>query len=169
MKNRSLPWLPKIRSFPTVVLIESLPMPATSVSFPPVSTMTSFPPLPKTMSSDTPGKMQSLPSLESFPPTTVRGVLAFERDIVSAPSPPNSCIDPDPIALKKTLSFSLPRLTVPVLPGRRTTVSFPESPVTVASPEPVKMQSSPASPTMVPGPESVDWFSVSLPAVPVTL
>jgi hypothetical protein len=56
---------------------------------------------------------------------------------------------------------------VPVLPVRRVTVSLPESPVTVASPLPVKMQSSPASPTMVPGPVSVAWFKVSLPAVPV--
>jgi hypothetical protein len=66
------------------------------------------------------------------------------------------------------LSFSVPALTVPVLPALRRTVSFPESPVTVASPEPVKMQSSPARPTIVPGPVSPDWLSTSLPAVPVT-
>ena len=69
----------------------------------------------------------------------------------------------------KMLSFSLPAVIVPVLPVCSTTVSLPELPVTVAKPAPVKMQSSPASPTMVPGPLVADWSSVSFPAVPVIL
>ncbi len=85
---------------------------------------------------------------------------------VSAPSLPNSCIEPLlPPAMMQ--SFSAPPFTVPVLPACRTTVSLPLSPVTVARPVPWKMLSSPASPTIVPGPVSVDWFNVSLPAVPV--
>ena len=87
--------------------------------------------------------------------------------MVSAPSPPNSCIVPMAVPPSEMLSFSLPPLTVPVLPARRTTLSLPESPVTVARPEPVRIWSSPARPTMVPGPLSPDWFKVSLPAVPV--
>jgi hypothetical protein len=86
--------------------------------------------------------------------------------IVSAPSLPNSCIEPLlPPAMMQ--SFSVPPCTVPVLPAWRMTVSLPESPVTVASPVPVAMLSSPARPMMVPGPVSPVWFSTSFPAVPV--
>jgi hypothetical protein len=67
------------------------------------------------------------------------------------------------------LSFSVPPFTVPVLPACRTTASLPESPVTVASPVPVEITSSPAKPTIVPGPVSPVWLSVSFPAVPVTV
>jgi hypothetical protein len=48
----------------------------------------------------------------------------------------------------------VPPSTVPVLPAWVTTMSLPESPVTVAKPVPVKIWSSPARPTMVPGPAS---------------
>ncbi len=53
-------------------------------------------------------------------------------------------------------SFSLPPNTDPVLLLCRMTVSFPELPKTCALPVPKAMLSSPARPTMVPGPVSVD-------------
>ena len=63
------------------------------------------------------------------------------------------------------LSFSVPPFTVPVLPACRTTVSLPRVAGDGAqAPVPVKMLSSPASPTMVPGPVSPDWLRVSFPA-----
>jgi hypothetical protein len=112
--------------------------------------------------------MQSFPSAESSPPTTVTPDVAAVKSTVSLPALPNSCIAPMP-PLAKMLSFSVPALTVPVLPARRMTVSLPLSPVTVADPVPSAMLSSPARPMMVPGPVSPVWFRMSLPAVPVTL
>jgi hypothetical protein len=150
-----------------LLLITSLPNPPITVSSPPKPAKTwSLPPLPKMMSPPPPPKMESLPSLESSPPTIVWAELAASKLTVSAPALPNVCIEPVP-AGPNTLSFSLPPLTVPVLPVRKRTLSLPESPVTVESPDPVEMVSSPARPMTVPGPVSPDWFSVSLPAVPV--
>ena len=57
------------------------------------------------------------------------------------------------------LSFSVPPLTMPVLPVCSRTVSSPEPPLTVTAPLPARIESLPPSPTMVPGPASVDWFS----------
>jgi hypothetical protein len=72
-------------------------------------------------------------------------VLAFARRAATG-------CEPTAEPLSVMVSFSVPPLIVPVLPARRMMVSLPESPVTVARPAPVKMQSPPASPTMVPGP-----------------
>jgi hypothetical protein len=47
------------------------------------------------------------------------------------------------VPLSEMLSFSVPPLTVPVLPVRSATVSLPESPTMVRRPDPLKMQSSP--------------------------
>ena len=67
------------------------------------------------------------------------------------------------------MSFSEPPLMVPVFPFCRRMESFPELPDTLTRPVPIRIESSPASPMIVPGPVSPLWFSVSVPAVPVTL
>jgi hypothetical protein len=119
------------------------------------------------MSAPPPLTIESEASLESLPPTIVWPVLVAATSTVSAPSLANSTMEPiDPLATM--LSLSVPRLTIPVLPAWSTTVSEPESPVTVAAPDPVKMQSSPDKPTIAPGPVPPDWLSVSPLAVPVT-
>ncbi len=110
--------------------------------------------------------MKSFPSFESLPPTIVCADVDKATEMESAPSLPNSTSEPTASG-EKSESFSVPPLTVPVLPVRSSTVSLPESPVTVARPLPVRIVSSPARPTMVPGPVSLDWFRVSFPAVPV--
>ncbi len=112
--------------------------------------------------------MLSAPSVKSAPPTIVCPDVESDMSTVSSPACKNSSMEPL-LPLAKTLSFSVPPSTVPVLPTCSTTVSLPLSPVTVADPVPCRMLSSPASPTMVPGPLSPDWFNVSFPAVPVAL
>ena len=73
--------------------------------------------------------------------------------MVSAPALPNVSIEPVPAA-RKMLSFSEPPNTLPVLPDRVRMLSLPELPNPWTRPVPLKMQSSPARPTMVPGPVS---------------
>ncbi len=114
--------------------------------------MRSSPPLPNTKSAPKPARNSSAPSFESSPPTMVSAPVALKTSTKSAPSPPNSCIEPISVPSSVMLSFSLPPFTVPVLPVRRMISSLPESPVTVARPLPVRMESSPPSPMMVPGP-----------------
>ena len=95
----SLPSLPKNSCAPVPpllnVVMRSLPNPATMVSLPPPmkpmpSRTVSAPPLPNTRSAPPPGSMESLPSLESLPPTSVCAAVENAGAIVSAPSPPSS-------------------------------------------------------------------------------
>ncbi len=146
--------------------MQSLPKPPTTVLPPPWPSTVSLPPLPKIRSAPLPARMVSAPSLKSLPPTIVCAEVEAPVSIVSTPSLPNSCIEP---LLPMMQSFSVPPFTVPILPAWRMTVSLPLSPVTVAEPVPSAMLSSPARPTIVPGPVSVLWFRTSLPAVPVIL
>ena len=55
--------------------------------------------------------------------------------MVSAPSLPNSTIEPTFWPKAKMLSFSVPSVTWPVLPTWRMTMSAPEPPFTVTAPE----------------------------------
>jgi hypothetical protein len=63
-------------------------------------------------------------SRAGVPPTIVCAAVVFRTSTVSAPSPPNSTIEPTSPP-EKIESFSVPPLTVPVLPVCRTTVSLP--------------------------------------------
>jgi hypothetical protein len=107
------------------------------------------------MSAPPPLTMESAASLESLPPTMVCALVLAPTSMVSAPSLANSTIEPA-APLATMLSLSLPPFAKPVLPACSTTVSEPESPVMETSPVPAKMQSSPANPTMVPGPVPPD-------------
>ena len=148
--------------------MQSLPKPPITLLAPAAALIVSLPPLPNRRSAPLPARIVSAASEESLPPTTVCPALDAPVSTVSAPASPNSTIDPmlPPATMQ---SFSVPPETVPVLPACSTTVSLPESPNTWALPAPVRMQSSPARPAIVPGPGSAVWLSVSLALVPVTL
>ena len=163
----SLPWLPNTRSLPNTSLTESLPKPPTWVSLPPASVSVSLPPLPNRMSPPVPPLIESAPSLKSLPPTRICAADGAGTQMVSAPSPPNSCIAPMAVPPSEdavVLAAAVDRAGVAGTQDHAVVAAVAGNGGEARAGED---RSSPARPTMVPGPLSPDWFKVSLPAVPV--